>query len=74
MYDHQDMNGQEFIRKVRKLGRKAGIVVTVDSNRGKGGHQTLYYGVRLTTVKTGEIAPPLLRAMCRQIGIDPADL
>ena len=68
------MNGKEFMRRVRKLGRKSGRPVRVVSHRGKGGHQTLYYGDRLTVVQTGEIGPGLLRAMCRQLGIEPGDL
>lgn len=68
------MNGKEYIRKVRKLGRKKGVAVRVDSARGKGGHQTLYYGARRTIVQTGEIPTGTFRAMCAQLGIDPGEL
>ena len=37
------MNGREFISRVRKLGRKNGVDTTVDAQRGKGSHVTLYY-------------------------------
>jgi len=72
--DHAPMNGKEFIRRVRKLGRKTGHSVHVVAHRGKGGHQTLYYGKRHTVVQTGEIPTGTFRAMCRQLGIDPKDL
>lgn len=68
------MNGRQFIRAVVKLGRKSGIAVRLVSHRGKGGHQTLYYGGALTVVKTGEIGTGLLHAMCKQLGIDPKEL
>ncbi len=68
------MNGKEFIRKVRKLGRRTGTPVTLDSARGKGGHQTLTYGGRRTIVQTGELPTGTFRAMCKQLGIDPEDL
>jgi len=68
------MNGKEFIRKVRKMARKTGVPANLEKDKGKGGHQRLYYGQRWTTVKTGEIGTGLLRTMCRQLGIDPKDL
>ena len=68
------MDGREFIRKVTKLGRKTGVSVWVDSTRGKGGHQRLHYGDRITTVQTGELKTGILHAMCKQLGIRPTDL
>ncbi len=68
------MTGREFVRRLRRLGRKQGVAVALVPSRGKGGHQTLYYGERFTIVQTGEIPPGTLRRMCRQLGIDPKDL
>jgi len=68
------MNGAEFIRRGRRLGRKRDIAVTLESARGKGGHRTLRFGDRLTVVKSGEIGKGLLRAMCRQLDIDPDEI
>lgn len=70
------MNGREFIRRVRKLGRKKGMNTTMDAQRGKGSHVTLYYGHRLTIVpdRKKDIRPGLLHAMCQQLGIDPGEL
>ena len=65
------MNGGEFVRLVRKLARKRGVLLRFESKRGKGGHQTLHYGRRHTVVKTGEISKGLLLAMLRQLGLDP---
>lgn len=70
------MKGTEFVRKVRKLARTRKLPVRFVASRGKGSHGTLYYGDRLTRVKDRkkEIRIGLLRAMCKQLGIDPEDL
>ncbi len=70
------MTGAEFVRRVRKLARKRGLPVRFVASRGKGSHGTLYCGDRLTRVKDRrkEIRPGLLRAMCKQLGVDPAEL
>jgi hypothetical protein len=69
------MNGNEFERKLRKLGRKRGITVSFDSGPGKGSHGRLYYGERFTTLKDRrkEIGPGLLNAMLNQLGLSKAD-
>ncbi len=66
----QVMIGAEFVRRVRRLGRKTGTPVRFDQRKGKGSHGTLFYGDRLTTVKDRkkEIRSGLLRAMLRQLG------
>jgi mRNA interferase HicA len=70
------MTGNEFERKIRRIGRKHGIVVSFDSGRGKGSHGRLYYGGRFTTLKDRrkEIGPGLLSAMLTQLGLTKADL
>jgi len=44
--------------------------------RGKGSHRTVYLGDRFAVLKDPrkEIGRGLLRAMCRQLGIDERDL
>jgi mRNA interferase HicA len=63
------MKGRDFIRLIRKAGRVRGVAVRVDSMRGKGSHVTLYYGDRLTVVKSGDIPKGLLHAMMKQLGL-----
>jgi mRNA interferase HicA len=70
------VNASEFVRRMRKLGRKRGIPVAFRAERGKGSHGTLYYGGRLTVVpnlKT-ELKQGTLRAMLKQLGLRPEDL
>lgn len=70
------MTGRQFINRVHEIGRKRSVPVRVDSKRGKGSHVTLYYGTRKTIVKDRrkELAPGLLSAMIRQLGLSRSDL
>ena len=65
------MTGEEFVRRVKKLGRKTGTVVTFEARKGKGSHGTLTYGPRATTVPRG-IKKGLYFGLCKQLGIRPA--
>ena len=66
------MNGDEFIRRVRKLAKKQGYHCDV-TTQGKGSHRTHEYGDKRTTVKHGEIGKGLLSAMMRQLGLRKDD-
>jgi mRNA interferase HicA len=70
------MNGSEFVRKLKRLGRKQNIRVAIESERGRGSHQTAYLGERSTVVKDlkKEIGRGLLERYCRDLGIRREDL
>lgn len=71
------MTGSEFIRKVKAFGKKHDVVVTLDASRGKGSHQTLYYGDTTFTVVRNpkdELKTGTFHGMCSQLGIKPNDL
>ena len=70
------MTGAEFIRRIRRLGRRRGIRAFFDETRGKGSHGTLVFGDRFTVVKDRkkELSKGLLKAMCDQLGIRLQDL
>lgn len=70
------MTGEEFLRRVRKLGRQRGVAVRFEPRTGKGSHGRLYYGNRFTTVKDRrkEIGAGLLAAMIRQLGLSRDDI
>jgi len=76
MTDIPFVRGAEFIRKVKKVGRRRGVPVEFVAERGKGSHGTLYYGTRRTTVKhrQAELSPGLLHAMLAQLGLTLEDL
>lgn len=70
------MTGNEFIRKVRSLGRQRGIKVAFVPERGKGGHGTLYYGDKVTIVHNPKDAlkTGTLHAMLIQLGLTLREL
>jgi hypothetical protein len=70
------MRGDEFERRIRKLGRARRVVVTFDAGHGKGSYGRLYFGARFTTLKDRrkEIGPDLLNAMLAQPGLTKQDL
>lgn len=70
------MTGHGFIRKVRALGKQRGIAVVLNASRGKGSHQTLYFGSAFTVVRNpkDELKTGTLHGMCAQIGIRVMDL
>jgi mRNA interferase HicA len=70
------MKGNEFIRKVRKTGRKNGIQVQLVARRGKGSHQTLFYGNRFTIIRNpkDELKTGTLHGMLEQLGLTLTDL
>ena len=70
------MTGNEFIRKVKALGKARKVAVALNPSRGKGSHQTRYFGPAFTVVRNpkDELKTGTLHAMCLQLGIAPNDL
>jgi mRNA interferase HicA len=70
------MTGNEFIRRIRRLGRQRGIKVEFVPERGKGSHGTLYFGDRLTIVRNpkDELKTGTLHGMLAQLGLTRTDL
>lgn len=70
------MNGNEFVKRIKRLGKERNIAVRFKPRKGKGSHGRLHYGDRFTTVKDRrkEIGPSLLAAMIRQLGISQEDI
>jgi mRNA interferase HicA len=70
------VTGTELLRRLRRLGNERGVAVRFNEERGKGSHGTLYFGDRFAVLKDrrAEIAPGLLQAMLRQLGLNRRDL
>ena len=70
------MTGNEFVRRIRRLGRERGVAVRFEPRPGKGSHGRLYFGERFTTLKDRrkEIGQGLLSAMLRQLGLSRDDV
>jgi mRNA interferase HicA len=71
-----DVNGHEFLRKLRKLAKEKKLQVVHEEAHGKGSHGRIYFGTSYTTLKDPkkEIGPGLLSKMCRDLGIKPNEL
>ena len=67
------MTGAEFIRRVRRYARRAGLSFRFDPRRGKGSHGALYVGQRRTIVKLGELKPGTFHGMLKQLDISVED-
>ncbi|MCX7013448.1 MAG: type II toxin-antitoxin system HicA family toxin [Candidatus Sumerlaeota bacterium] len=65
------MNGKEFIRRVRKAGKRNGVAVRFVPRRGKGSHGTLFYGACFTVVpnQKDELKTGTLHALLDQLGL-----
>ena len=70
------MRGSEFIRRLKSLGLKTGVRVTVVARRGKGSHETLFYGDRFTIIpdRKKELKKGTVCAMLNQLGLDLKDI
>jgi mRNA interferase HicA len=69
------MTGNEFLRRIKRLGRERRVAVRFEPRHGKGSHGTLHYGSRKTTLKDlrKEIGTGLLLAMLAQLGLSRRD-
>ncbi len=70
------MRGNEFIRKVQKYAKTAGLVCEWRADRGKGSHGVLILGDRRTVVRNpkDELKTGTYYAMLKQIGLTEQDL
>lgn len=70
------MKGTEFIRKIKRLGRRNEISVKFVTRRGKGSHGTLFYGGDFTIVRNpkDELKTGTLHAMLNQLGLAIDDI
>ncbi len=72
------MNADEFIRKVRKLGRRNRVPVRIDRSAKSGGHVYLIFGDKRTQVPLHgarrELRPGLLAKMLKDLGLRKEEL
>lgn len=70
------MNGNELLKRLRRLARNRGLPLKLVRERGKGSHATLYLGARFTILKNRkqEIGPGLLLKILRDLGLEKSDI
>ena len=67
------MNDREFLRRVRRYAKEAGLAVRFLPSKGKGSHGVVWVGLHDTTLKRGELGPGLIRKMLHQLHIGKED-
>jgi predicted RNA binding protein YcfA (HicA-like mRNA interferase family) len=74
--DTQIVKGSEFLRNLQQLARHRGLRFQYDASLGKGSHGRVWLETDSTILKDPkkELGTGLLRAMCRDLGIEPRDL
>jgi mRNA interferase HicA len=74
--DTQIVKGSEFLRKLHRLARRRNLRFQYDPGPGKGSHGRVWPEAESTILKDPkkELGTGLLRAMCRDLGIEPRDL
>ena len=70
------MNGNELLKRLRKIARERRLQLQFVRERGKGSHGTLYLGDRYTIMKDRkkEIGPGLLKKMLTDLSLDKSDI
>jgi len=70
------VNGNELLKRLRRLARNRKLQLTLVRERGKGSHATLYLGTRFTILKDRkkEIGPGLLVKLLRDLGLKKSDI
>ena len=74
--DTVPMNGNELLKRLRKIARERRLQLQFVRERGKGSHGTLYLGDRYTIMKDRkkDIGPGLLKKMLTDLGLDKSDI
>ncbi|MCP4575215.1 MAG: hypothetical protein GY846_02860 [Deltaproteobacteria bacterium] len=70
------MNGNELLKKLKKIAKERKIDCELSKSHGKGSHGTLYFGGKKTIMKDPkkEIGPGLLKAMLDTLGLKKKDI
>lgn len=70
------MNGNELLKRLRRLARARNLQLKLVHERGKGSHATLYLGARYTIMKDRkkEIGPGLLLKLLADLGLNKSDI
>ncbi|GAB6146615.1 hypothetical protein [Desulfocicer niacini] len=70
------MNGNELLKKLKKLAKERQVHLELIKAHGKGSHSTLKFGANKTTIKDlkKEIGPGLLKKTLDHLGINKEDI
>jgi len=70
------MNGNELLKKLKKLAKERQVHLELIKAHGKGSHSTLKFGANKTTIKDlkKEIGPGLLKKILDHLGINKEEI
>jgi hypothetical protein len=60
---------EDFLRELRVLSRKKGLLLVIDTKKGKGSHYEVRVGDRRTIVQS-HLKPSTRRLLLKQLGLD----
>ena len=74
--DTAAMNGNELLKRLKKIAKERRLQLQLVRERGKGSHGTLYLGNRYTIMKDRkkEIGPGLLKKILTDLGLDKSNI
>lgn len=64
-----DLNGREFVRRIKSYAKRHGLPVRFEPGIGKGSHGALQLGERRTIFKRTGIGKRLMASMPKQLGV-----
>jgi hypothetical protein len=62
---------EDFLRELRGLSRKKGLLLVIDMKQGKGSHYKVWVGNRQTVIPS-HIKPTMRKVFLKQLGLDKA--
>lgn len=63
------MKRDQFLRGLRREARSLKVEFRIESSEGKGSHYRIYFGNRVTTIKSGDLKPGYMNLIRRQLGL-----
>jgi hypothetical protein len=64
------MKREQFLRQLRREARVLKVEFRIERAEGKGSHYRIYFGNRVSTVKSGELKPGYVKLIRRQLGLE----
>jgi hypothetical protein len=63
------MKREQFLRQLRREARVLKVEFRIETSEGKGSHYRIYFGTRVSTIKSGDLKPGYMKLIRRQLGL-----
>ena len=64
------MKRDALLRQLRREARELDVDFRVEKAEGKGSHYRVYFGNRVSTIKSGDLKPGYVKLIRRQLGLE----